>query len=382
MKRTIAIKVKTSSSDKKDLSALMIAYTDACNQISPYAYEHHCWNRVALHNAVYTNTRAASLLGSQMVCNAIFSVCKAYKANKAKKKVLESPVLFRKNGSVHFDKRTYTLKGDVLSLYTLNGRIKVKLNIGEYQKSYLEKGLLKEAELTCKKGEWYFHLVLDLPDPAQVEGDILFAVDLGENNVAAMSNRKLIRGGKIREERDRFLARRRRLQSNGSRSAKRVLKRISGKENRLMKNENHKISKTIIEEAVKYGASQIVLEDLTNIRNRIRARKRERTRLHRWSFNQLQEQIEYKAQQVGFEVVYVNPAYSSLLCLNCDALGSRRKNTFTCRCGNRQHSDLYSCEKLCRFARSADRVRAVVNRPMVAGEKSSSYKPRPLGRGN
>ena len=380
MKRTIAIKAKTSSSDKKDLSELATAYIDACNQISPYAHEHRCWNRVSLHNNVYSNIRASSLLGSQMVCNAIFSVCKAYKAQKAKKKPLKSPVVFRGNGSIHFDKRTYTLKGDVVSLYTLKGRIKITLNIGDFQRGFLEKGLPKEAELICKKGEWYFHLTVDLPDPAPLEGDVFFAVDLGENNVAAMSSGKLISGGKIRYERDKFLARRGKLQSNGSKSAKRALKRISGKESRRMKNENHKISKIIIQEATQYGASCIILEDLTNIRERIRAKKRERTRLHKWSFDQLQQQIEYKAVQAGFGVIYVNPAYSSKLCLDCDALGIRYKNTFTCHCGNRQHSDLYACEKLCRFARSADLVRAVVNRPMVAGEKSSSYKLRPSGR--
>ena len=75
-----------------------------------------------------------------------------------------------------------------------------------------------------------------------------------------------------------------------------------------------------------------------------------RTRLHRWSFFQLQQQIEYKAIFSGLKVIYVNPAYSSKLCLQCGCLGVRHKNTFTCQCGNRQHSDLYACEKLCRFA--------------------------------
>lgn len=284
MKRTIAIKAKTSSSDKKDLVELTAAYIEACNQISSHAYEDRCWNRVALHNKVYSNIRASSPLGSQMVCNAIFSVCKAYKAKKATKKPLDRPMQFRKNGSVHFDKRTYTLKGDVISLYTLKGRIKITLNIGDFQRGFLEKGFPKEAELVCKKGEWYFNLTLDFPDSLPVSGDIFFGIDLGENNVAAMSSGKVISGGKIRYERDKFLARRRKLQSNGSKSAKRLLKRISGKENRRMKDANHKISKTIIQEAIQYGASCIILEDLTNIRERIRAKKRERTRLHRWSF--------------------------------------------------------------------------------------------------
>src|SRR5438105_2076538 len=115
---------------------------------------------------------------------------------------------------------------------------------------------------------------------------------------------------------------------------------------------------------------------------RIRARKRERTRLHRWSFNQLQEQIEYKALQEGLRVVYVNPAYSSKLCLECGSLGTRNKNRFTCSCGNRQHSDLYACEKLCRFAQSADCATAFVNTPMVAAKMSASYKLLPLGKSN
>jgi IS605 OrfB family transposase len=364
MNKTIAILCETSLSDKKALLGLRDEFTKACNQISPIAYSDTCWNRVALHNKVYTSTRKNTSLGSQMVCNAIFSVCKAYKARRKDKK--NTPVTFRTEGSVHFDKRTYSIKGDVLSLYTLEGRLKLRMKIGKFQQGYLEKGVAKEAELICKKGKWYFHLVLELPKVEQRGEHGFFALDLGENNVAAMSSGKLIRGGKIRYERDQFLARRRKLQSNGSRSAKRCLKRISGKEARRMKEENHKISKLAIQEAKKCKASHIVLEDLTNIRDRIRARKRERTRLHRWSFLQLQQQIEYKAVSEGFAVVYVKPAYSSKLCLECSSLGKRHKNTFTCHCGNQQHSDLYACEKLCRFAGSADLVTATVNPPMVA----------------
>lgn len=366
MKRTIAIRIKTTSLHKQALLELRNAYVDACNRISPIAHKERCWNRVALHNKVYTEVRKSSPLGSQMVCNTIFSVCKGYKAKR--KSSPDHPIVFRKGGAVHFDKRTYTFKDDILSLYTLGGRLKLSLKIGDFQRRYLDKAVAKEAELVCKKGEWYFHLVLDLPDSLQKEGDIFFAVDLGENNTAAMSSGKVICGGKIRHERDKFLARRGKLQSNGSKSAKRLLKRISGKEGRRMKEENHKISKEIVKEANRYGACCIVLEDLTNIRERIRARKRERTRLHRWSFFQLQQQIEYKAIFSGLKVIYVNPAYSSKLCLQCGCLGVRHKNTFTCQCGNRQHSDLYACEKLCRFAQSADRVTAIVNSPMVAAD--------------
>lgn len=365
MKVTISIKCRVNAEDNQKLLALRSVFNAVCNYISPIAHTEKCYNRVALHNKVYTDCRLKFPLGSQMVCNAIFSVCKAYKASNRKRQE-NKIVQFKASNSVHFDKRTYTLSANTLSLYTLEGRIQVNMQMGLFQKQYFEKGAPLEAELICKKGKWYFNLVLEIQEVKVQEDSKYFACDLGENNIIAMTSGKVISGGKIRHDRDRFLARRAKLQSNGSKSAKRLLKKISGKEAFRMKQENHKISKLVIKEAIKHGANTIVLENLTNIRDRIRSKKRERTRLHRWSFNQLGEQIHYKGSLSGLKVVYVNPAYSSKLCLNCGSLGSRHKNTFTCRCGNKQHSDLYACQKLCVFAQSADCAMAAVNQPKVA----------------
>ena len=61
-----------------------------------------------------------------MVCNAIFAVCNAYKNRNIVKGETIPMVRFHKNRSVHFDKRTYTIKGDILTLYTLQGALKQK----------------------------------------------------------------------------------------------------------------------------------------------------------------------------------------------------------------------------------------------------------------
>src|SRR5579872_2480827 len=208
-------------------------------------------------------------------------------------------ICFRKNRSIHFDKRTYTIKGETISLYTLGKRIQVPMRFGPFQKAYFSQGLPKEGELICKKGKWYFNLVLDLPDPPLQDAPNVLGVDLGENNVFATSSGKIVSGSKIRHERDQFLAKRRALQSNGSQSARQLLKKISGKEARRMKHVNHELSKQIIQEAMEQKAGLIVLEDLTNIRKRIKAGKRMRTRLHRWGFFQLQTFIQYKAEANG-----------------------------------------------------------------------------------
>ena len=362
MQRTVSISLETPKEAENEFLSLQAAYLDACNAIVPDVIEHRCWNRFVLHHLVYYKIRTSSPLSSQMVCNAIFSVCKAYK-NRLISKEDEVPVIrFHKHGSVHFDKRTYSIKDGILSLKTLQGRTKVKMKIGAFQQKYLSQGVPKEGELVCRKGRWCFNLVLDLPEPTQTESKTALGVDLGENVLAALSSGKIIDGGKVRHERDKFLAKRSALQSNGSQSAKQLLRKISGREARRMKQINHEVSKTIVQEAVKQNAGVIVLEDLKNIRKRIKGGKRLRTRLHRWSFAELQAQITYKAQTQGLRVVYVNPAYSSQTCSHCDLLGVRFKHTFTCSCGNQQHSDLNASRTLCRFALSSGSATCAVNR--------------------
>ena len=66
------------------------------------------------------------------------------------------------------------------------------------------------------------------------------------------------------------------------------------------------------------------MENLTHIRDRIRAGKRIRARLHRWAFSQLQSFVEYKALAAGISVVYVDPAYTSQSCCRCGNLGNSR----------------------------------------------------------
>lgn len=352
MKRTVSIKLDVLKDQHPKLFYLREEFLFACNAIVPSVVEHRCWNRVALHNLVYSDIRSDSRLGSQMVCNAIFAVCKAYKNRGILKGEVVQKITFHKNRSVHFDKRTYSIKGDILSLYTLEGRIKVKMQMGPFQERYFLEGVPKEAELIYKKGSWFFNLVLDLPDPINLESATAFGVDLGENTLAAVSSGLMVDGGKIRHRRDQFLSIRRRLQSNGTQSSKQRLKKISGQERRWMKHINHEVSKALVKEAIRLKAGVIVLEELTNIRKRIKGGKRMRTRLHRWAFRELQTFVQYKAESHGLRVVYVNPAYSSQTCSECDALGERMGNRFKCICGNQQHSDLNASRTLCRFAES------------------------------
>jgi len=320
-------------------------------------------NRVRLHHLSYRSLRQElPELGSQMCCNAVAKVSAGLKAQKDPKKLV-----FKKTSSIHFDKRTYSLKKGILSLFTPKRRIQIPLEISEFHKPFFEFGLPKEAELVRRGKQWFFHLVFDLPDVLLVETGNVMGVDLGENVLAATSSGKLFGGGLLRAERDQFLGTRKRLQSKGSQSARQTLRQISGRERRHVKHVNHCVSKQIVHKAKENGCSAIVMEDLKNIRERIRAGKKMRSRLHRWSFDELRQMIEYKAEAEGIRVQYVFPAYTSQTCSHCLCIGTRIKHRFSCsNCGSLQHSDLNASRNILRLGLSADKSTGDVNRRDVA----------------
>jgi IS605 OrfB family transposase len=368
MLRTASILLDTSPAEGVALAALQSAYADACNRLVPAVTEHRCWNRVALHQVAYRMLRDSTPLGSQMVCNAIFSVCKAYRSQKELGRIrLDAPVpvVHFDRASVHFDKRTYTLSGDTVSLNTLDKRITVRMRLGEHQRKLLGGGSPKEAELITRKGKWYFNLVLETDNVEQGASGPVVGIDVGENTLAASSTGKVWGGGELRHRRDNYLALRRRLQSNGSQSAKQKLRQVSGIEQRRVKHINHETSKAIVLDAQTIGAAIITMEDLTHIRKRIKAGRRIRTRLHRWAFRQLQSFVQYKAEALGIEVKYVNPAYTSQTCSECLGLGRRVKHRFECSCGFRAHADLNASRNLARIGRGIPLPRAAVNAPDV-----------------
>lgn len=369
MLRTASIRLTVSTAQAQQLGILRAAYADGCNRLVPIVCAHRVWNRVALHQRAYSMLRETTSLGSQMSCNAIFSVCKAYRAQRALGKISKDgpvPEIRFKRASVHFDKRTYSLREGYLRLYTLKGRVCVPLRLAPHQQRLLASGQPKEAELILREAVWYFNLVVETDDPALRPSGSVMGVDVGENTLAATSTGKVFGGEALRHRRERYLALRRRLQSNGSQSARQKLRRVSGRERRRVKHINHETSKAVVAEAEAAGVGKIAMEDLTHIRSRINGGRRMSARLHRWGFRQLQSFVEYKARAAGIAVEYVNPAYTSQTCSGCGGLGRRAKHRFVCdQCGLRAHADLNASRNLARICESALSPRAAVNTPDV-----------------
>jgi len=80
--------------------------------------------------------------------------------------------------------------------------------------------------------------------------------------------------------------------------------------------------------------SAIALEDLKEIRTKIKYSNKINGRLHRWSFRKFQQILEYKAKLSGIPVVYVNPRKTSSLCPICGSkLSPNGQRSLKCECG-------------------------------------------------
>ena len=140
MSAPLVIPLKTEAAQALRLRALQRAFADVCNELAPIARETRCWNRVALHHMCYRSLRDKfPQMGSQMVCNAIYSVSRTcrvvYQApgspfNLSRWGNRRLPLLqFAPSAPVFFDRHTLSLKAGHLSMFTLDGRMRFELDI-------------------------------------------------------------------------------------------------------------------------------------------------------------------------------------------------------------------------------------------------------------
>src|SRR5207244_7593010 len=125
---------------------------------------------------------------------------------------------------------------------------------------------------------------------------------------------------------------RRKLQAKGTKSAKRHLKKVSGRLKRFQADCNHKVAKQIVSSC--QPGDTLVLENLTDIRERTKGRRKQRRAMSNWSFAELQGFIAYKAAYKGISVEFVDARYSSQACSRCGYIDKRNsvyQSEFSCK---------------------------------------------------
>ena len=401
---TAKLKLHTTPEQFAALRATQLAYRDALNYVSQYAFAHgKMSNKVKLQDGTYDEVRARFHLPSQMACSVPRQVGATYKglwkkvkqnaaarkAGQTKKryKGLDQAPKYVSPTLTYQDRKDYTLKKDQqVSVLTLDGRVIVPYTGYATHVALIQKGEQKgkglgAALLWYDKPHKQFYLLVSLEVETAAATPhthtSVVGVDVGVRYLAVTSDTKggcsFHTGKQVVPKANHYARLRKRLQKKGTRSATRRLVAISGRERRLKADANHVVSKRIV---TRYPNSLIGLEHLTDIRERTTRRTHTRKKdgkgaqrvsvkqrkanavYSKWSFAELQSMIAYKALLQGSMAIKVDAHYTSQACPVCGHIAP----------ANRPHKGLLFVCQNCHYTLHADLVgaRNIAMRTLIA----------------
>lgn len=347
MKLTLKIKLLPSIEQANHLLNTIKEANACCNAISEVAWEKRIFNQFKIHKEVYHQFKATFNLSAQVVVRCISKVADSYKVDKKTKRE------FRPLGAITYDSRILSYKNDIASIWSVAGRLKMPFICHNTKYLPYIKG---EADLVYRKGKFFLFQTVDIPDTDIEDVEEFIGVDFGLTDIAVTSDGVKHSAewlNKYREQRQKV---RGSIQRKGTKGAKKLLKRLSGRERTTATIINHTIAKSIIQSA-KQKKKGVAIEDLTNIRfTSKRINKTFKTKLGRWSFSQLRSFLEYKALLNGVRLVVVEPAYTSKTCSVCYHIGNRNNKSFRCQnCGNSMDADVNASRNIATLGASINK---------------------------
>ena len=363
MQLSETIKLYPTKEQEALIQAAILEYISTVNSLVSDATNGTNINKYTSSNV---NANLPSALKNQCIRDAKSIVKKHYKAcNKA---VLKNRTLTKRGNILkvtaphlpilkkpccYINNQNFKVKEDTIEFPVMvNGkskRLSIKTKMTEKQKTIFDSHKLGTMRIVVKNNILIAQIVYETAEPEiATEGSIL-GIDLGikcpavsycsDGSIQFYGNG---RQNKYMRRHYRYL--RKKLQKKKSLKA---VKRINNKEQRIMKDIDHKISCQIVKTAIKHNVNIIKLEQLQNIRSATRTSRKNNPSLHTWPFYRLAQFIEYKAKLAGIRVEYVNPAYTSQKCPVCGDIHHANDRQYICDCGFRIHRDLLGAMNIC-----------------------------------
>lgn len=384
VKQTLTAKIRLYPTNEQIASfkAITKEYQRLCNIVSQWYFdEHFSANQKVFQKVMYRYLRSESpKINSQMVQSTYRTVKARYDAvetqlyqhpyrydtevidEKTGKHIWKSvprtlewlwkPVRFKRPQAdyVHGSNYSFVKNCTMISLNVLGERIKVSFKADYLDDLFSANAKLGTAKLVQLKKHWFLHVpvTIEVDEWEKLRNRHIVGIDRGLRQIMTVYDEKgktkFFNGKQIAYRRKKFAYLRKRLQSAGTKSAKRHLKRLAGRENRWMEDINHRLSKTLVQH---YGVNTLfVLEDLTNVSfDEKNQGTRDRNRdLHSWSFYDLQVKLTYKAQARQSQVLMVSAKYTSQRCPKCGQIYKENRNhvlhCYDCAyCGFRTNDD-------------------------------------------
>ena len=376
--RTIKSRIVFQNSD--DVSKMVAsqeAFRKGCNFVSEYIFNNGFpMNLVALIKELYNDLRSQFGLKSQMAQSCVRTVIARYRSvqtqlrkeyiwdgykkdnhgNDIKNYVskdlnfLWKPIEFKRPQLDLVRNRDYSYKDNhTLSLNTIHGRVLVNAVFNGFEQYFDGSWKLGTAKVLKSGKHWYLHIAVtkEVEQPEFKSAHVV-GIDRGLRQLLTIyderSRTTFVNGKAILQKRRQYKRLRAQLQAKNTKSAKRRLRAIGQRESRWMKDVNHCLSKTLVNQ---YGSGTIfTLEDLTNVTfDTVSKRaKKDRYEHHSWAFYDFEQKLIYKAFDNGSQVISCDAHYTSQRCPKCGLIDAKNrdksKHEFFCKaCSYRTNDD-------------------------------------------
>jgi len=363
MQLSETVKVYPTEYQKTFLIETMTEYIDTVNRLVSDAVSGHS---IAKTTTADITVNLPSALANQCIRDAKSIVRKYYKF--CHKAVLKNRGLAKRGSTVrtkapnlptlrklccYINNQNYKIKDNCMEFpVMINGkskRISVPVKLTERQKSLFSDAKFGTMRIVIKNHRLVAQIVYEIAESELKTDGTIMGIDLGikcpavsycsDGSVKFYGN-----GRRNKYIRRHYAYLRKKLQTS---KKMRAMKRMNDKEQRIMRDIDHKLSHDIVETAVRHNVKVIKLEQLQNIRSTTRTSRKNNHSLHNWSFYRLAQFIEYKARLAGIFVEYVNPAYTSQTCPICGHIHHANDRNYTCQCGFHIHRDLLGARNIC-----------------------------------
>ena len=309
--------IKQSIPPNIDLDGMMEIFRDMMNHCIRIGIRENCFTLKRMSILSYHELRNYDILSSYKIC-AISQACGIL--SKYKKELKKNPQAKMPYVSKPYITNCYQIKhnGSLLTIpFKYHNPINILLN--NYTQQILSDPTLKVRSFTitalnisiCISKE------VEMIDCTKIVG-----IDRNLRNVTVGNHSSAIvyKTNKLLSIKQNTIYARAGFKRNDSRVLKNIHKKYDSRLQNRTKQFIHKISKQIVDDAVK-AKSVIAFENLKGIRKLYRKGNGQgnkyRRKLNGWQFYELQRQVEYKALWEGIPVVFVDPKRTSKLCPIC-----------------------------------------------------------------
>jgi putative transposase len=342
LNETCRFRLEPTEEQKQILEELFSTYRRMVEECLESAMRMKITSKKRLHESVYRELRMRYIdYPSHYIYTAIttaLGIYKSYRRLSRKRNHVKPPSIEGLRTILLDDTHLFWFSWGSFRIATHKGHLTTPFRLHRHAEKF--KGWqVKGSRIIALGDEYCLHVTFKKAvEEKEYEG--ILGIDVNEKSI----DLAVIKPGKVRFVkidiseakyiRDRYFRKRRNIQSKVCGKARaELLAKYSGREKRRINNILHKVSKTIAEIAAEENVKP-VMEELKDIRNRIKYGRRMNRRIHSIPFRKIQSTDSYKSIERGYKPENVGAKNTSKTCPICGELNKPNGHVFKCRrCG-------------------------------------------------